>query len=111
MNIDPLNIGAILIAVLTALGSWASHRSSAKASIINAKAAAEVEAYDRAKRFLVDTIDRQDEEFGELREKHSALKKRVGELEKENDELQAENAKFRRRIAALERKTEEHNEQ
>lgn len=109
MNIDPLNIGAILIAVLTALGSWASHRSSAKASVINAKAAAEVDAYNRARDMLLGTIKLQDEEFTELNAKHAALKKRVGELEKENDDLHADNAKFRRRIAALERKQEDTN--
>lgn len=109
MNIDPLNIGAILIAVLTALGSWASHRSSTKASIINSKAAAEVEAYNRAREMDLRTIKLQDEEFEELREKHAVLKKRVGELEKENDELHADNARFRRRIAALERKQEDHD--
>jgi len=111
MNIDPLNIGAILIAVLTALGSWASHRSSAKATVINAKAAAELDAYNRAREMDLRTIKLQDEEFNELRDKHENLKKRVAELEKENDELHADNAKFRRRLAALERKKDDHNEE
>lgn len=111
MNIDPLNIGAIFIAVLTALGSWASHRSSAKATVINAKAAAELDAYNRAREMDLRTIKLQDEEFNELREKHENLKKRVSELERENDELHSDNAKFRRRIAALERKQEEPHEQ
>lgn len=109
--IDPISIGAILIALIAALGTWASHKSSAKASTINAKAAAEVEAYNRARKMDLETIERQDEEFDELRQKHAALKKRVGELERENEELHAENARFRRRIAALERKQEEKNEE
>lgn len=109
MNIDPLNIGAIFIAVIAALGTWASHRSSAKASVLNTRAAAEVEAYNRAREMDLRTIKLQDEEFDELREKHAALKKRVGELENENEQLHLENARFRRRIVALERKSEEHD--
>lgn len=110
MNIDPLNIGAILIAVLTALGSWASHRSSAKASIVNAKAAAEVEAYNRARDMLMGTIQHQDEEFNQLRDRHTILKKRVGELELENDQLRADNVILRRRVWVLEQKSESNNE-
>lgn len=107
MPIDPLNFGAILIAVIAALGTWASHRQSSKAAIVNEKAKAEVEAYNRARAMDLRTMELQDAEFHELRDKHETLKKRVGEVELRNEELEVENSRLRRRIAALERKQED----
>ena len=109
--IDPYSIGAILIALIAALGTWASHKSSAKASTINAKAAAEVEAYNRARKMDLETIQRQDAEIDDIRAENGILKKRVREVELDNDELREDNTKLRRRVTALERKLENPDEE
>jgi hypothetical protein len=107
MNLDPLNIGAILIAVIAALTSWATQRSSAKTAILNEKAKAEAEAYGRAVKMDSDTIARQDKEILELREDKDALTKRVRELEKDNGEQHTELIMLRRRVFILEKKEEQ----
>lgn len=110
MNLDPLNIGAIMIAIIAALGTWASQRSSAKAAVLNEKAKAEAEAYSRAVKMDSDTIARQDKEIQELRDDNDSLRKRVRELEKDNNEQHAELLQLRRRVVYLEKKEEQRNE-
>lgn len=111
MRVDPLNIGAILIAVITGLSVWASHRSTAKASVLTDKQTAEVEAYNRARKMDLETIQRQDEEFDELRGKYTAVKARLGEVEDDCEKLRNDNVKLTRRVYELERKSEGSNEQ
>ena len=111
MNLDPLNIGAICIAFIAALGTWATQRTSAKAAIVNEKAKAEAEAYSRAVKMDSDTIARQDKEILELREDNDSLRKRIRELEKDNGEQHLELIQLRRRVLHLEKKEEERNEQ
>lgn len=111
MSLDPLNIGAICIAVIAALGTWATQRTSARAAIVNEKAKAEAEAYSRAVKMDSETIARQDEEILELRERNDALRKRLKELEKEYEEQHLELIQLRRRVLYLERREEERHEQ
>lgn len=104
MSVDPLNIGAILIALFSLLGSWATQRSSAKAALQNTRAAAEVEAYARAVKMDSETIQRQDAEILELRNERNADRKRIKELEDDNEGLHRECRHLRRRVILLEEK-------
>lgn len=114
---DPVNIATVLVAVVAALGAWASARAASRAQKYNAdatvktaKETAELEAYNRARQMDLQTIKRQDEEFDELRARHDILKARVAELEKDNETLHKENARMRRQLAALEEKKETSDE-
>lgn len=102
MKIDPLNLGAILIALIAALGAWLTHRQTAKATIVSAKSAAEMEAYGRAVNMDRETIKRQDGEIEKLREENDKLKKRVKTLEDDYDKLHSEHRKLRLRMTAIE---------
>lgn len=66
-----LDFGAVIVALIAALGAWAAARSTSKASksssIFSAKLDAEKGAYERARLFDVETIQRQDAMLVELR--------------------------------------------
>jgi len=66
-----LDIGTIIVALLSALGAWAAQRSASRSSIIQTQASgrldAERDAYGRARNFDVDTIAHQQREINELR--------------------------------------------
>lgn len=76
-----LDIGSIIIAVIAALGAWASQRAAANASKVGSRMDAEKEAYERARKFDMDTIKRQDEEIKELRDELDRLKQRLQLIE------------------------------
>lgn len=78
---NPLDIGGIVIAVIAALGAWASQRAAANASKVGTRLDAEKEAYERARKFDLDTIARQDEEIKELRDEVDRLKQRLALIE------------------------------
>lgn len=61
----------------------------------NEKVKAEAEAYDRARKMDIQTIERQDEEIRELMEK-------VRSLEAENRELKKQSDALRARVTSLE---------
>lgn len=75
---DAINIGSILVAAIAALSAYASQRAAAKATMINTAVSAKVEAergaYERARDFDTDLINRQNEEIEELREENKCLK-------------------------------------
>jgi hypothetical protein len=75
--LDPINVGSILVAVIATFGGWASARSAAKTTRLTAKETAELEAYNRAHKMDLETIDRQDKELIELQNKYDNLKKRL----------------------------------
>lgn len=85
-------ISAIVVALVAALGAWASQRSASRAAEINTTVSgrleAEREAYQRARAFDIQTIERQNEE--------------IHELHKENEELRVMLKKVERRLARLE---------
>lgn len=81
MKVDLLNIPLILVALITTLGAWATQRSASKALHKNARFTAETEAYDRARKLDVATIERQDKEYEELEARYKALRESI---EKDN---------------------------
>lgn len=91
---EPVSWAVLIVAAISAFGSWATARASGKATITNAEVTARVEmekeAYGRARAFDISTIERQDQEILELRE--------------ENKEIRTENQELRRQIQLLERR-------
>lgn len=83
--IDPINIGTILVTIIGVGGAWLTQRTSAKASRMNSKEVAEVEAYNRARSMDLKTIERQDEEIAELNASLLAMRRRLVEKEQENE--------------------------
>lgn len=75
---DPINIGSLAVAVIAALSAWATSRAAGKAArdstSIGGRLDAEKEAYERARAFDMDTIERQDREIAELRSENESLK-------------------------------------
>jgi len=96
-----------LISVMSAVLAGRSARKAAKydsdASIMNSKTLAETEAYNRARKMDIETIERQDRDLDLLRLK-------VRALQEDNDRLHEENRLLKRRVAKLEQNQEEHSE-
>lgn len=85
----------VAVAVIGLIGAWFSARSaraaaeySAKASVANQKAEAETEAYNRARKMDVETIQRQDAEIAELVEENRELKIELSKIRYEHHLLQ-----------------------
>lgn len=76
-----IDIGSVLVALIAALSAWASQRSAQKANRINTSTSGRLEAergaYERARAFDVQTIDRQDAEIAELRTKNKKLEQEL----------------------------------
>lgn len=105
---DKGNLITLIIALSSTLGLYLTNRASAKASMTNTSVTARVElekeAYDRARKYDTDTIERQDAEIEELRRELHEVK--------EQCELQIRDLKtahaievgmLRTRIARIER--------
>lgn len=69
------------VACIAAIGAWAAQRASSKASTVSARMDAEKEAYERARQFDLDTIQRQQEEIKVLRERLAVAESKVQKLE------------------------------
>lgn len=91
-GLDPINIGAIVVAAVTAFGGWAAQRAATKAG----RASVEGEAYVRARKLDTETIERQDKEYAELEKKYKEQKEQL-------DKAEAENHILRRKITMRER--------
>lgn len=109
-----------LISVLSAIFSGRSAKAAAKynsdASVMNSRTMAETEAYERARRMDIATIERQDEEIAEIRENAEKLRDKVRTLMQHNTQLREDNQKLhqdnetlRRRIARLETQLGDHH--
>jgi predicted RNase H-like nuclease (RuvC/YqgF family) len=96
---DWSNVGAITVAIIAALGAWAAQRAAANASrantLVSTKLDAEKEAYQRARTFDTETIERQNTEISRLREENqllreelSAVKERLARLEHITPEIE-----------------------
>lgn len=96
-------LSTTLVALISVGGAWLSQRAAAKASTTNTKITAEADAYDRARKMDIATIERQDKEFEELHEENITLKSEIRSLRVSNAELLEENVDLRRRVARLER--------
>jgi TolA-binding protein len=81
----PTELATVAVAVIAAGGAWASQRAAAKASRVNTNVAgrleAEKEAYERARAFDIQTIERQDQEIRDLREQIAVARERIARLE------------------------------
>lgn len=75
--VDATNIASVVVASIAALTAVASQRSASRASTVNARTAAEEEAFNRARKMDIETIERLDKENKELREREKELEEQV----------------------------------
>lgn len=115
---DGANWAAIIVAFVSVFSAILSGRaankaaqSSSSASIMNSRTQAETEAYNRARKMDIETIERQDEELAEIREENKRIIGRIRELKIDNERLNEDNDRLRRRISHLERVLGETSEQ
>ncbi len=99
-------IASIIVAVVSALAAYAASKSAAKASVINTelekRAAALDEAYERAKKFDVDTIARLEKDNRDLREKDALRDQEMSNMRIERRADKAEIRRLKARVAHLE---------
>lgn len=83
--LNPIDLGGIAVAVIAAGGAYASQRAAARASnqntAVTSRLDAEKEAYERARQFDIDTINRQQEEIKQLRERLAVAEDKLRTLE------------------------------
>lgn len=110
---DAGSIVTIIVAIIAAASAIASQRAAARASTMNTNTTSRVDmekdAYERARKFDTETIERQDAEILELRADNRILHEKVAvaqsearEARRESRECQAENRQLRERLAVLE---------
>ena len=103
----PIDIGSIIVAVVAALGAWASQRAAAKATTFNTAVTtrldAEKEAYERARAFDIETINRQEKELESLRKENDRLRSIIEDLQNDNSKVHEELRMLRLRVNKLER--------
>ena len=91
---NAIDISAIIIAIIALASSWVTARTSSKATTINnetnARVEMEKEAYNRARDFDINTIQRQNEEIKKLREENRELKQTVRALTERLNRLEKE---------------------
>lgn len=107
---DQINWAGIVIAAIGVVASWLAGRAAKNASKYSARTQAETEAYQRARKMDVETIERQDQEIDEIRKNNQDLRQKVRTLMLDNERLRAEiqqeqedNATLRRRVSRLEK--------
>jgi lipopolysaccharide export LptBFGC system permease protein LptF len=121
---NAVNIASIIIALISLLGALASNRSAknaekikadaakeaektkAEASQTNAKLEVEKDAYNRARKMDIETIQRQDLEIEELRQANLKLKTRLKEVEDKADEQEIEIRLLKREVRLLRKKSQ-----
>ena len=108
---------AIIVALISVISAVLAGRSARKAAqydsdaaITNSKTVAETEAYNRARKMDLETIQRQDAEIDEIREQNRKLRERVRELADDNYNLREQNRNLLRRVTRLEQHQEENHE-
>lgn len=74
---EALSLG---VAGIAALGAWASQRAASKATTVSTRMDAEKEAYERARQFDIETIQRQQEEIKQLRERLAVTEDKLSTL-------------------------------
>lgn len=80
----PTEIVSIAVAAIAAGGAWASQRASSKAATVSTRMDAEKEAYERARAFDLQTIERQQEEIKVLRERLAIAESKLDKMEEHN---------------------------
>ena len=83
---DLIDVGAIIVAIIAALGAWAAQRVAVKANrfnkVVSSRMEAEKGAYERARAFDTQTIDRQNAEINLLRTANEQLRRDLIVVEK-----------------------------
>jgi signal transduction histidine kinase len=104
-NIQITAIATIIAAVIAALAAIATQRSAAAAAVrnqtVSSRTDIEKEAFERAKGFYTDTIDRQAASVHELEDDVVSLKSRVRALEEELARERERNEKNEGKIRSL----------
>lgn len=81
----PTEVISVVGVAIAAGGAWASQRSASKASTVNtsvtSRLEAEKEAYERARAFDIQTIERQQAEIKDLRDQVVVMRERIAKLE------------------------------
>jgi FtsZ-binding cell division protein ZapB len=103
-----------LVSLISAILAGRSARKAAQydsdASIMNSKTLAETEAYNRARKMDIETINRQDQEIDDIREQNYQLRKQVRKLQEDNDRIHEENRILKQRVARLEKHQKENSD-
>lgn len=111
---DWANVVTVFVAIIAAGSAYASQRAAARASQLNTQTTSRVdmekEAYDRARKFDIETIERQDAEIAELRrdlttaeEKIDVARSEARQARSEVRTMRIEKDKLRDEVAALRR--------
>lgn len=91
---NAIDISAIIIAIIALGSSWVTARTSSKATTINnetnARVEMEKEAYNRARDFDINTIERQNEQIEKLQRENRELKETVRVLTERLNRLEKE---------------------
>lgn len=93
------NLASLIITLITVAGAYFSQKAASKAG----RKTADGEAYERARKIDVETIDRQDEELSDLREELKEVRVKSEAQAVEIRQLRSENADLRTRLSRLER--------
>ena len=114
---DGANWAAIAVALISIISAYLSGRaankaaqSSSNASMINERTKAETEAYNRARKMDIETIQRQDAEIEEIREENRNFREEIRALRRDNERLHEDNDRLRRRVTSLEQQLGVNNE-
>lgn len=95
----------LLIAVVSALSAWASQRAAARATTLNTETTSRVdmekEAYERARKFDIETINRQDAELQEALEKLEVARAEASAARAEARAARAEVREVHEEVARL----------
>lgn len=104
---DGANWAAIIVAAITVVSAIFSGRAaknaakqSADATMINSRTQAETEAYNRARKMDIETIERQERDIEKMRE-------RIKSILEDNQKLHEDNDRLRRRVSGLEQRVAE----
>lgn len=102
---------AIIVAAISLISAIFAGRAAAGASKYSTRAQAETEAYNRARKMDIQTIERQDKEIEEIQKENANIIQRMRELKIDNERLHEDNDRLRRRVSHLERLIGENSEQ
>lgn len=100
---------SVVSAVLSGRAAKSAARLNSDATVMNSRTQAETDAYNRARKMDIETIERQDREIDEIRDNSEKLREKVRELTKDNERIHEDNDRLRRRISALEQQLGETN--
>jgi septal ring factor EnvC (AmiA/AmiB activator) len=107
---DGSNWATIIVAAVSVVSAYLAGRAAktaakhtSDASVMNSRTQAETEAYNRARKMDIETIERQKKDIEEIRQNNADLREKLRELKKDNELIHEDNDRLRRRIAKLEK--------